>query len=293
MGRTVLGTTAAALAVSAVVFIRGTVAFAQPAPEPDRLEAGPTPLTPAAEPASPPPAASAPPPLEPPPPTSPAQRPSFLRTREELEELKPPPRLSLRAKLPDPGFVARSSPWVDFSFTSFYLKDRVGNFLNFGVQVGGYFFEHLRLSARLVAPTEVVRDERSGDSSFNGGGASFRVTNQMASRHMSLLYGASVGLVVSNDRSFVFGPNLGFVRTDVEDYGTAVVVGLPFEWTTARNLRIGFELSIGHAAGGSSLNRCTVNTNGVATSCGVTSTDRQGGTAVVFSYYMGWSLGRL
>lgn len=208
--------------------------------------------------------------------------------------MKPRPKVSLRASMPDPGFVARSSPWVDFSFTSFYLKDRVGNFLNFGVQAGGYFFEHLRLTARLVAPTEVVRDEGdSSGSSFGGNGATFTVTRREPSRHMSLLYGASLGLVVSNDRSFVFGPNIGFVRTDVEDYGTAVVVGLPFEWTTARNLRVGFELSIGHATGGSAKNSCTTNTGGVTTSCGLTTTDRQGGTAVVFSYYMGWSLGRL
>lgn len=301
MGRTVLGSVAA-LAVSAL-FSFGTAARAQSAPEPVQLEEAPATPPPAAEPTAPAPAPAPasspalaePPPLNPPPPTAPSQRPGFLRTREELEALKPPSKANLRVKMPDPDFVARSSPWVDFSFTSFYMKDRVGNFLNFGVQAGGYFFEHLRLSARLVAPTEVVRDDADADgSSFGGGGGgTFRVTSTEPSRRMSVLYGASLGLVVSNDRSFVFGPNVGFVRTDVEDYGTAIVLGLPFEWTTSRNLRVGFELSIGHASGGSARSSCITNTGGITTSCGVSKSEREGGTAVVFSYYMGWSLGRL
>ncbi len=173
------------------------------------------------------------------------------------------------------------------------MKDRVGNFLNFGVQAGGYLFGHLRLSARLVAPMEEVRDNRSSASSFSGSGAIFRVDSKAPSRSMAVLYGASVGLVVSNDRSFVFGPNIGFVRTDVEDYGTAVILGLPFEWTTSRNLRVGFELALGHASGGTERSACTTNTSGITMGCGTSTADRQGGTTVVFSYYMGWSLGRL
>lgn len=201
-------------------------------------------------------------------------------------------RAGSRARLPTPDFVDRASPWVDFSLTSFYMKDRVGNFLNFGVQAGGYFFQYLRVSARVVAPLEEVRDNRS-HSDFANSGPNFLVTNSTPSRNMSVLYGASLGLVVSNDRSFVFGPNLGFARTDVEDYGTAVLVGLPFEWTTGSNLRVGFELAIGHATGGSALDRCTTGGTGVSVSCGVFNAERQGGTSVVFSYYMGWSLGRL
>jgi hypothetical protein len=231
--------------------------------------------------------------LDPPPPYESAQRPSFLRTREEMEDLKPRSKPPSRAAMPNPDFVERSSPWVDLSFTNFYLEDRVGNFVNFGVQAGGYFFKHLRLTARLVAPTEEVREESYSSSSFSGNGATFRFTSRAPSRSMSVLYGASAGLVISNDRSFVFGPNVGFVRTDVEDYGTAIVVGLPFEWTTARNLRVGFELSIGRASGGTARSSCTTNSAALTTSCGVISEERPGGTAIVFSYYMGWSLGRL
>ncbi|MDF3067752.1 MAG: hypothetical protein K0R38_3353 [Polyangiaceae bacterium] len=305
MGRKVLGLAAAKLASSAV-FWWSSAALGQPAPEPVVAEGAPSasppapqPVVPTPPPATPPPAtpppATDPPPLDPPPPSEPAQRPGFLRTREELEAVKPRVRVAQRARMPDPDFVARSSPWVDFSLTSFYMKDRVSNFLNFGAQVGGYFFDHLRLSARIVAPTEEVRDQSDGFSSFDGGGGPlFRTTRKAPSRSMSLLYGASVGLVVSNDRSFVFGPNIGFVRTDVGDYGTAVLVGLPFEWTTASKMRIGFDFSIGHASGGTTRSTCTqTDSSGLTSSCGMTVNDRQGGTTVVFSYYMGWSLGRL
>ena len=95
--------------------------------------------------------------------------------------------------------------------------------------------------------------------------------------------------MVTNSKSFVFGPNLAFVRTDVEDYGTAFAFGLPFEWTTARNLRVGFELALGHAFGGSFRTACVSGT----TSCGLGRQSRPDGTAVLFQFYMGWSLGRL
>jgi hypothetical protein len=244
-----------------------------------------------------------PPPLDPPPPAeAPAKRPAFLHTREEMAEIAPestlppaPPPLHRSVGAPDPGFIGRSSPWVDLSFTSFYMNDRVDNFLNLGVQVGAYLFEHLRISGRLVAPFEQVRDNHGGDSTSPPFGfGTFRFTQDVPSRAMSAMYGGSVGLVISNDRSFVFGPSLAIMRTDVEDYGTAVMVALPFEWTTSKNLRIGFELALGQATGGTRRAACIEsNNNGTASRCGVTAQDRQGGTAVFFSYYMGWSLGRL
>jgi hypothetical protein len=212
------------------------------------------------------------------------------------EELEPRrrPTVPKRLKPAEPDFLERASPWVDFSINSFYLDKRVGNFLNFGVQVGGYFFQRLRLSARLVAPLEGVTDQNADrPTSSSSDGVTFRSVTTVPSRNMSALYGATLGLVLTNDRSFVFGPSLGFLRTDVEDYGTAVVVGLPFEWTTAQSLRLGFELALGRATGGRSRASCSSFTSGFATSCGTTLVDRSGGTTLMFSYYMGWSLGRL
>src|SRR6185369_17783487 len=76
------------------------------------------------------------------------------------------------------------------------------------------------------------------------------VTLRHNARDMSALYGASVGLVVTNSRTFVFGPSVAFLRTDVSAYGNAIELLLPFEWTTRKNLRVAFEVGIGHAFGG-------------------------------------------
>jgi len=272
------------------------------------------PLPPAGEPAMPPPPAPPsasptppsatpppPPPLDPPPANpEPPARPGFLHTREEMERIKgdlparerrpvsEPPSSPLPATSVD--FVARSSPWVDFSLTSFYMYDRVGNFLNFGVQVGGYFFERLRLSGRLVTPLEDVTDHYY---EYNDIGSSQQGSyRRIDSRNVSVLYGASVGLVVTNSRAFVFGPGLTLLRTDVEAYGSSVILTLPFEWTTRRNLRIGFELGLGRAVGGKVRMACTTYTS-PGTSCGIRTLDRPAGTAILAQFYMGWSLGRL
>lgn len=196
-----------------------------------------------------------------------------------------------RSPAPEPdepdAFLSRASPWLDFSLTSFYFDERVGNFLNLGAQFGVYAFDRLRLSGRLVVPLERVTDSTSSYDDYRPAGGTY--TRAVPSRSVSLLYGASLGLVVTNSKSFVFGPNVGFVRTDVEDYGTAVAFGLPFEWTTRTNLRVGFEMSLGHATGGS---RRTICVSGI-TSCGSSRQERPGGTVVLFQFYMGWALGRL
>lgn len=293
---------------SAAAFLGARAAGAQIIPDPVELEEAPPP--PAAQPTAPsapppatapPPAAGEPVPLEPSLDQEPPKRPAFLHTKEELDRIDKGPtgserRLNARKQrdLESEDFVSRATPWVDFSLTSFYLDERVGNFLNLGVQAGGYFFERLRVSARFVTPLEEVTDQNGRYSSFNGPFfGSGTQQGPVPSRSISALYGVSVGLVVSNNRSFVFGPSLSLMRTDVEDYGTAVAFSVPFEWTTAKNLRVGFELSLGQAVGGTVHNACTSFNNGFVTSCGNTSRERAGGTAVVFQYYMGWSLGHL
>jgi hypothetical protein len=197
----------------------------------------------------------------------------------------PPPK----TKVP-PDFVLRSSPWVDFSLTSFHLEDRTGNFLNLGVQFGGYLFERLRLSGRIVTPLEDVGD---GYSSYNttpfNGSQSF---TRVKARSMSMLYSVSAGLLITNSRTFAFAPGVEFARTDVGAYGNAVLLGLPFEWTTLRNLRVGFEFALGHSFGGNLKDACRTATS-PQVACGVRTTDRPSGTALLVQYYMGWSLGAL
>jgi hypothetical protein len=175
-------------------------------------------------------------------------------------------------------FVLRQSPWVDLSLTNFWMDERASNFLNLGVQVGGYFLERMRISARLVAPLEGPQDEHNEYSYAGLGGAGYRNTR---SRSISALYGASFGLILSSSRSFLFAPSVLVMRADVNAYGTAAALALPFDWTTSRQLRVGFELAIGHAFGGS-----------VSDGTGGT-LDRPGGTALFLQFYMGYSLGQL
>jgi hypothetical protein len=196
------------------------------------------------------------------------------------------------AKAAPKDFLLKSSPWVDFTLTSFHMENRVGNFLNLGVQFGGYLWERLRVSGRIVVPLEDVNDDLSsyyGSSTNSSGDGSFR---RVDARSMSALYGASVGLLITNSKSFVFGPSIELQRTDVSAYGTAVAFGLPFEWTTQKNLRIGFELAIGHGFGGSSQQVCRTFSS-PSTSCGERKVDRESGMTVLFQYNMGWALGAL
>jgi len=224
-----------------------------------------------------------------------------LKTREEMERIKPSrssreqpttvaPVAPVSNTVPK-DFVVNASPWVDFTLTSFYMENRVGNFLNLGVQFGGYLFERMRVAGRFVVPLEDVNDDLSHYSTGTNptGNGSFK---RRDARSMSVLYGASVGLLVTNSKTFVFGPSIELQRTDVEAYGTTLAFGLPFEWTTRKNLRIGFELAIGHAFGGSSEEICTTFGTPVA-SCGTRTVDREPGTTVLFQYHMGWSLGGL
>lgn len=290
MGCSAQGSWLSRCGAAGITFLFPWLAQAQttePSPAFDRGPSLPAvePAPPAAQPAPPANTAATPraeaPPLDPPPPTEPTSRPSFIRAPEPSQT---PPVAPLE---PSDEFLSNASPWLDFTLTSFYFDERVGNFLNLGAQFGAYAFDRLRIAGRILTPLDDVED--GGDNFFSsnfGGGSSSRA---LRSRSVSLLYGASVGLVVTNSKAFVFGPNLGFLRTDVEDYGTAIALGLPFEWTTRKNLRVGFELSLGHALGGTLRRQCIAGTS----SCGLTRESRPGGTAVIFQFDMGWALGRL
>jgi len=301
MGRVALGLASVWFQATGVVFFWGSTASAQvpvaPAGPPPSAPAesppsavAPPPVAPppsTAQPAAPPPA---PPPLEPPPAAPPPAPPAFLHTR-------PAPARAATVRSAAPAkiesteeFLQRASPWVDFTLTSFWHEDRASNFLNFGVQVGGYFFERLRLSARFVTPLEDVSDDYSNyrDSSSSSSGSLVR----QKAHDVSALYGASLGVIISNSRTFAFGPSLLMLRTDVPAYGTVVELLLPFEWTTRKNLRVAFELGLGHAFGGTLISRCRTLTS-PSVSCGSIEKDRPGGTAVLFQYSMGYALGGL
>jgi hypothetical protein len=286
-----------------------------PAPAPPAAEPAPAapPQAPPNAPAAPAPKALEPPPpppaLDPPPAPEPSSRPSFLKTRDELERAVPereqprrrrldaesdaPPAragapLELQKALPR-DFVLNATPWVDFTLTSFWMGDRTDNFLNLGVQAGGYVFERLRLSGRLIVPLEEASDQYTDYGSFSSPGATYE---RVPSRSVSVLYGLSAGLILSNSRTFLFAPGLTIWRTDVNDYGTTGAITLPFEWTTSRRLRVGFELALGHSFGGSQDRACKVFTT-AGSSCGTDEVSRPGSTAVLLQYHMGWALSGL
>jgi hypothetical protein len=129
-----------------------------------------------------------------------------------------------------------------------------------------------------VAPLEEPGDEFYDYSYVGSGNFSYR---NARARSISALYGASFGLILSNSRTFLFAPGVLVMRADVNAYGTSAALALPFDWTTARHLRVGFELAIGHAFGGSARDR---DGNKV---------DRPGGTAIFLQFYLGYSMGHL
>ncbi len=186
--------------------------------------------------------------------------------------------------MPD-DFAIQSTPWVDVTLTSLWLEERTSGFWNVGVQPGGYLFERLRWSVRLVVPLGDAEDDAYNPST---GVSSIAFLN---SREVSVFYGASLGVVVASTRSFAFSPSLFFLRTDVGDYGTSVGLSLPFDWVTSRSMRIGFEFDAGSAFGGQVQLRCQPSLGGGV--CSPSERKRPTGTVIGLQFYMGWSLGML
>jgi hypothetical protein len=180
-------------------------------------------------------------------------------------------------------FAIQSSPWVDVTLTSLWLEERTSGFWNVGVQPGGYLFERLRWSVRLVVPLGHAEDEAYNAST----GVS--TATALNSREVSVFYGASLGVVVAATRSFAFAPSLFILRTDVGDYGTSVGLALPFDWVTSRSMRVGFEFDAGSSFGGQVHFSCQPS----SVACSPSQSNRPTGTAIGLQFYMGWSLGML
>ncbi|HEY6079934.1 MAG TPA: hypothetical protein VIW29_14070 [Polyangiaceae bacterium] len=194
------------------------------------------------------------------------------------------PAPAAAATQPD-DFALRSSPWIDVTLTNVWLEDRTSGFWNVGMQAGAYLVDRLRVSARLVVPLAEASDDLSGYS-FNPGSAG---AQPLPSRNVSVFYGMTVGLVVAGTKNFVFAPGFVFLRSDVNDYGSSLGLQLPFEWTTSRSMRVGFELSAGKSFGGHVQVTCP--TNGA--DCVARDVSRPSGASIVTQFHIGWSLGSL
>ncbi|HWZ89458.1 MAG TPA: hypothetical protein VNW92_11430, partial [Polyangiaceae bacterium] len=173
----------------------------------------------------------------------------------------PPPTARVKERFPENAAVS-SSPFVDVLVSSVSWQYRVSQFLNVGLQAGVYAAGRLRLTANVILPTSELTDQyyaSAYDYSSNGSAYYYGQSSKAA----SLFYGASAGIVAVGTPSFVMAPGVAFSRTDVSDYGTSFGVSLPFEWVTATGLRLGLELDLGRAFGGSAHLQCTSNNGGV------------------------------
>jgi hypothetical protein len=144
------------------------------------------------------------------------------------------------------------------------------------------------LTANVILPTaELTDDYYAGYYNYSSNGSDYY--SGQASKSASLFYGASAGIIAVGTQSFVMAPGVAFSRTDVSDYGTSFGVSLPFEWVTATALRIGLELQVGRAFGGSSHLQCMSNT-GMSGNCAspTLNRDRPSGTSVALQFQLGF-----
>jgi hypothetical protein len=83
-------------------------------------------------------------------------------------------------------------------------------------------------------------------------------------------------------------PGIAFRRTDVSDYGSSLGVAMPLDWVMADGLRIGLELDLGRAFGGSYHLVCSDNSGlGMCAGSEITQ-DRPQGTAVALQFQLGF-----
>jgi hypothetical protein len=147
----------------------------------------------------------------------------------------------------------------------------------FGGQVGGYAGGWLRLSARLAVPT---------DPSDNSGYDDLLVNYAERIDTPSIMYGASLGVVVARRTKFVFSPGITLNRTDVGSYGTLFGASMPFEWVMRGGTRFGFEVAFGRGLGGEVKYECT------AVNCvNDVSRDRDPGVFFMIGLNIGFGLG--
>jgi hypothetical protein len=196
----------------------------------------------------------------------------------------PPP---MPPPLPKPRFpddaAVTTSPFLDAIVVGESWQNRVSQPLNVGAEAGAYLGGRLRLVARAAVPASDQTDQPGIDSSFDSAGYQRRASDTPV-----LFYGASAGVVVYNTQDFALAPGIAFARTDVSDFGTMVAASVPFDWVMASGLRIGLELELGQAFGGSYRYQCQDSTG---SSCGgppQITRDRPSGTAFLMQFQIGF-----
>jgi hypothetical protein len=227
-------------------------------------------------------------PLPPAPPAPPGYAPypypyPYAPPGTTYEYAAPPPIPSAADLLPDDAAV-RTTPFIDLLVGSYGFDQRVGSFFNIGAQAGAYLGQIVRLSGRVMMTTDDVHDNYS---QYDDSGSPDAFIQQ-DSKDASLLYGFTGGIVAVSTKTFVLSPGVMFMRTDVSDYGSVIGLSLPFEWTTARGVRIGFELDLGRGFGGSVKRLCQSASGTTPCASGTSEVDRPAGTALYLHFQIGW-----
>ena len=265
------------------------VARAEPAPAPQWSGPAPPPAAPAPVPTAP--AVDAPPPVATAPIVAPAAPAAPVAAAPVgypypvYPVYPPPPGYEYYYRPPAPpkprfndDAAVSSTPFFDLVLVGANWENRYSEFLILGAQAGVFVAGRVRLTARIAFPMESVHDEYYS-SGFD--------QRQVNSKALSLLYGASAGIVAVRTPTFVMSPGLAFGRTDVSDYGSMLAVSMPFDWVLATGLRVGLELNLGRAFGGrygvtdcSGVNGCADGT--------VHAVDRPAGTAFWLQFNFGF-----
>jgi hypothetical protein len=199
----------------------------------------------------------------------------------------PPPESKPRRppeKLPE-DLAARTTPFIDAMVAAGGLEDRFSHAFDIGVQAGTFVAARLRIAARLIAFTS------SPEDSIESPAFSLDEFAPTKSDSPSVMYGGAVGLAALSRPKLVISPSIVFLRSDVKDYGSFIGIGVPFEWVMVKGPRIGFEIDLGRAFGGSVIERCQ--NLGVPQSCvpgEERRVDRDAGTAILLHFQIGWGL---
>ena len=146
-----------------------------------------------------------------------------------------------------PAAARRYSPFFNGTFGGMSVGQRFESNAYLGSELGA-FFGPWRASLRALFPFGVHQE-----TGFSQSNPEFR---SIASTKPALIFGATAGAALYTSRGFVASVSVGFMRSDVSDFGNMLGLSLLLEWITRHGVRIGFEPGILAAFGGEVLAEC-------------------------------------
>ncbi len=176
-----------------------------------------------------------------------------------------------------------ASPFFDAMLVGALIDERFSDAFMFGGQAGVYIANRLRLTARLMVPTDPQSE--SSQSRL----PAFSYDDELP----DFLFGATAGVVVSQRSTFVFSPGFALHRTNQSNHGTIIGADFPFEWVLRGGVRFGLEATVGRALGGSVHGEC-VDQSVPPMFCLAgeqVDEDRDSGVAFMLGFQVGFGLG--